>query len=154
MSEAMRRLGQDQLERLRALHAAATAGEPLEPETVRAEVRELAALTPAWVAPHQDILLALGAEPLPEPECPLVVDLPFPSVGLTRAEWVDGGLFMELAPVEDEPGRKMMFRVAGSEPRIWDVHGPDGTRVEHRMPGLFVRTPIVTGRLELTPGSY
>ena len=30
----------------------------------------------------------------------------------------------------------------------------EGTRVEHRMPGLFVRTPIVTGRLELTPGSY
>ena len=150
----MRRLGQDQLERLRALHSAATAGEALDADAVRAEVVELAALTPAWAAPHQEILLALGAEPLPEPECPHVVDLPFPSVGMTRAEWIDGGLFMELAPVEDEPDRKMMFRVAGSEPRIWDVHGPDGTRVEHRMPGLFVRTPIVTGRLELTPGSY
>ena len=150
----MRRLRQDQLERLRALHAGAVAGESLEVESVRAEVVELAELTPAWVAPHQHILLGIGAEPLPEPECPHVVDLPFPSVGLARAEWIDGGLFMELAPIIDEPDRKMMFRVAGSEPRIWDVHGPDGTRVEHRMPGLFVRTPIVTGRLELTPGSY
>lgn len=150
----MQRLDDEQLARLRCLHRAAATEAIEHVDAVAAEVADLMALTPAWTAPHREILVTLGATDPGEPDCPQVTDLDFPAIGLTRAEWTGGGLYLELAPEVDEPDRWMMFKILGSEPRIWDVHAPDGTQVEHRMPGLFVRTRRVTAAIELTPGSY
>lgn len=95
---------------------------------------------------------ALSAAPL-EP-CPQVVGVDFPTVALSRAEWVGGALRLRLAPLRDDPRAWTTFAVVGAEPRVWDVTGPDGTTLDVAGRAVSVRVPLVAADLELTPGSY
>jgi hypothetical protein len=95
---------------------------------------------------------ALSAAPL-EP-CPQVVDVEFPEVALTRAEWHRGGLYITLAPLVEDPSRYTTFRITGVEPRQWDLAGIDRTTLDVRRDSVLVRCPMVSGDLEFTPGSY
>jgi hypothetical protein len=120
----------------------------------------MAQQTPAWVEPYRAIvglLVERGADLLAEPpiaSCPQVVDVNFPTVALSRAEWRDGGLYLTLAPRTVDPDAWTMFRVVGVEPRLWDLHAPDGTTYEATARGIHVRTRKVAADIEFTPGSY
>lgn len=94
----------------------------------------------------------LSAAPLER--CPQVVDVDFPNVALTRAEWIRGGLYLTLKPLRDDPSVRTSFRIVGLEPRIWDLAGINGTTMEVTARALIVRVPLVAGTLEFTPGSY
>ena len=94
----------------------------------------------------------LSARPLEA--CPQVVDVDFPSVAFTRAEWVNGSLYLRMAPLREDPKVRTSFRIVGAEPRQWDLIAPDGTTIELTSRGVNVRVPMVHADLEFTPGSY
>ena len=94
----------------------------------------------------------LSAAPLPR--CPQVVDVDFPTLTLSRAEWVRGALHLRLAPLRDDPRARTTFRIVGAEPRIWDFTGVDGASLEYRAHAVIVTVPLVRADLEFTPGSY
>lgn len=95
----------------------------------------------------------LSAAPLKP--CPQVVDVDFPDVALSRAEWrSDGGLYLTMAPRVEDPNRWTSFRITGVEPRQWDLTGINGTTLDVRRDSVQVRCPMVHGDLEFTPGSY
>lgn len=95
---------------------------------------------------------ALSAAPL-EP-CPQVVDVDFPTVALSRAEWIGGALYLRLNPLVEDPKRWTTFRIVGVEPRLWYLTGIEGATMDVRPDSVIVRTPLVAGELEFTPGSY
>lgn len=86
--------------------------------------------------------------------CPQVVDVDVPEVVLTRAEWRDGALFLTLDPRRPDPAAWTEFRIVGVEPRLWWLTGIDGATMDVRADSVVVRTPLVAGDLEFTPGSY
>lgn len=94
----------------------------------------------------------LSAAPLER--CPQIVDVDFPAMALSRAEWVDGNLRLRLAPLREDPAMFTSFRLIGAEPRNWDVHGLDGVSLDLSTTGLTIRVPMVTADLELIRGSY
>jgi hypothetical protein len=94
----------------------------------------------------------LSAAPL-EP-CPQLVDVDFPSMAFTRAEWIDGNLHLRLAPLHENPTVFTSFRLVGAEPRNWDVHGLDGVSLDLTTSGLNIRVPVVHADVELIRGSY
>jgi hypothetical protein len=94
----------------------------------------------------------LSAAPL-EP-CPQIVDVDFPSMAFSRAEWVDGNLHLRLAPLRDDPTEFTSFRLVGAEPRNWDVHGLDGATLDLTTSGLNIRVPLVSADVVLVRGSY
>ena len=91
---------------------------------------------------------------VPMPSCPQVVDVDFPTVALTRAEWVRGALHLRLSPLGENPNARTTFRIVGAQPRMWDLIAPDGTTLEMTAKALHVRVPLVHADLEFTPGSY
>ncbi|MGH1488664.1 MAG: hypothetical protein ACRBK7_04595 [Acidimicrobiales bacterium] len=95
---------------------------------------------------------ALSAAPL-EP-CGQVVDVDFPDVALSRAEWVKGALHLTVAPRVEDPNRWTTFRIVGVEPRLWYLTGIEGTTMDVTPNSVIVRCPMVHGDLEFTPGSY
>jgi hypothetical protein len=86
--------------------------------------------------------------------CPQVVDVDFPTVALSRAEWSKGCLLLTLAPRHEEPDKRTMFRIVGVEPRQWDLTGINGATMDVTARSVIVRVPLVNGDLEFTPGSY
>ena len=110
----------------------------------------------AWLATAEAVgpgrWAQLAAAPIVP--CPQVVGIDFPTVALTRAEWVNGTLRLRLAPLHEDPRARTTFRIVGAEPRLWDLHGIDGTTMESTARALIVRAPLVHGDLEFTPGSY
>ncbi|MGI9594768.1 MAG: hypothetical protein ACR2QK_01330 [Acidimicrobiales bacterium] len=94
----------------------------------------------------------LSAGPL-EP-CPQVVDVDFPTVALTRAEWHRGALHLTLAPLEEDPNRFTQFRIVGVEPRLWYLSGIEGTTMDVTPNSVIVRAPLVNGDLEFNIGNY
>jgi hypothetical protein len=86
--------------------------------------------------------------------CPQIVDVDFPTMAFTRAEWVDGNLRLRLSPLREDSSRRTSFRIVGAEPRIWDVHGMDGVSLDVSSSGLEVRVPMIAGDLELIRSSY
>lgn len=94
----------------------------------------------------------LSAAPLGP--CPQIVDVDFPAMAFTRAEWVDGNLRLRLAPLHEDPRASTSFRIVGAEPRSWDVHGLDGVSLDLSSAGLDVRVPMIHGDLDLIRGSY
>jgi hypothetical protein len=94
----------------------------------------------------------LSAAPL-DP-CPQVVGVDFPTVGLRRAEWVDGVLHVGIAPRREDRRRWTTFRIEGAEPRLWYLTGIDGATMDTAGSAVVVRAPLVNGDLEFTPGSY
>lgn len=95
---------------------------------------------------------ALSQAPI-EP-CPQVVEVDFPDVAMTRAEWIDGNLYLQVAVRHEDPERRTSFRIVGAEPRLWDVHAPERTIVDVRLSGIHVTMPMVNGAVELFRGSY
>jgi hypothetical protein len=91
----------------------------------------------------------LSAAPLPS--CPQVVDIDFPAVALSRAEWLDGTLHLRLALLREDPGRMTSFRIVGATTTSWKVSGPDGSEIAPGPDGIVVRTPMVAGDLTITP---
>ncbi len=92
---------------------------------------------------------ALSAAPL-EP-CPQVVDVDFPSVALTRAEWVDSVLHLRLAPLNEDPSLSTSFRVIGLPPGGWDILGPDGVSIESRPSEVVIEARLAHADLRLRP---
>ena len=95
---------------------------------------------------------SLSAAPLAR--CPQIVDVDFPAMAFSRAEWVDGNLRLRLAPLREDPAMFTSFRLIGAEPRNWDVHGLDGVSLDLSTTGLTIRVPMVAADLELIRGSY
>ena len=90
----------------------------------------------------------------PLDRCPQIVGVDFPTMALSRAEWVGGDLYLRLAPLREDASVRTSFRVVGAEPRNWDVRGPDGVSLDLTSTGLDVTVPMVAADLELTRGSY
>jgi hypothetical protein len=95
---------------------------------------------------------ALSAAPLRA--CPQVVDVDFPNVALTRAEWIGETLHLTIAPRREDPSTSTEFRIVGVEPRIWWQTGIDGATTDVRANCVVVRCPLVAGHLEFNPSSY
>lgn len=94
----------------------------------------------------------LSAAPL-DP-CPQIVDVDFPAIALSRAEWVGDILHLTVAPLREDPKVTTTFRLVGGEPRVWYLTGIPGASMEARRDGVVVRVPMVHGDLEFAPGSY
>ena len=94
----------------------------------------------------------LSAEPLGV--CPQVVGVDFPTLALSRAEWVNGSLHLRLAPLREDPNTFTTFRIVGAEPRLWDLSGVNGVTMDVTARAVIVRVPLVSGDLEFSPGSY
>ena len=121
----------------------------------------MARLTPAWIERYVLIWdrLSVRFAGMPalirqHPPCPQVVDVDFPTVALTRAEWVRESLLLTLSPERDDPRLLTTFRIVGAEPRIWCMSGIDGATTDVTAHSVIVRVPLVAGVLEFTPGSY
>ncbi len=94
----------------------------------------------------------LSAAPLDA--CPQIVDVDFPAMAFTRAEWIGGNLHLRLAPLREDRNVFTSFRLVGAEPRQWDVHGLDGVGLDLTTSGLTIRVPMVAADLQLLRGSY
>lgn len=94
----------------------------------------------------------LSAAPLAS--CPQIVGVDFPTMALTRAEWIDGNLHLRLAPLVNDPSRSTSFRLVGAEPRNWDVHGIEGATLELTSTGVDIRVPMIDADVVLIRGSY
>ncbi len=94
----------------------------------------------------------LSAAPL-DP-CPQVVDVDFPTLSLSRAEWVNGILHLRLAPLKPDPNVRTSFRIVGAEPRIWELSGIDGASMDVTSTSVIVRVPLVEADIEFIPSSY
>ena len=90
----------------------------------------------------------------PLERCPQIVDVDFPTVALTRAEWVNGCLNLSFATLREDRKASTTFRIVGAEPRIWCMTGIDGAKTDVTSQSVIVRMPLVSGNLEFTPGSY
>lgn len=90
----------------------------------------------------------------PPERCPQVIEVDFPDVAFTRAEWIDGNFHGTVAVRRPDPERRTSFRIVGAEPRLWDVHAPDRTVVDVRLSGIHVTMPMVDGDVELFRGNY
>lgn len=95
---------------------------------------------------------ALSASPLPT--CPQVVDVEFPEVALSVAEWRGESLRLRMEALHPDPLARTEFRVVGVEPRVWWVSGLDNVTVDVRSTGMVVRLPRVSADLEFNPSSY
>ena len=94
---------------------------------------------------------ALSAAP-PE-RCPQVVDVDFPRVAMRRAEWVDGTLQLDLAPLRADSAARTVFRIVGAEPGPWRIAGPQGAMVNSTEEGLVVEAPLVAAELVISPSA-
>ena len=94
----------------------------------------------------------LSAAPLAA--CPQIVDVDFPTMALSRAEWVGSALHLGLAPLREDPKVFTTFRIVGAEPRQWDLSGIEGASMDVTAKAVIVRVPLVKADLEFTPGSY
>jgi hypothetical protein len=94
----------------------------------------------------------LSASPLER--CPQVIDVDFPNVALTRAEWVRGCLHLTLAPLVEDPNRSTTFLIENDEARMFYLTGIEGATMDIRARHTVVRVPMVHGDLEFAPGSY
>ncbi|MEM7321831.1 MAG: hypothetical protein AAF531_01995 [Actinomycetota bacterium] len=90
----------------------------------------------------------------PLERCPQVVDVDFPNVALTRAEWVGEALHVTLAPLVENPRATTTFRFENREARLFSLTGIEGATMEVRANHTVVRVPMVHGDLEFTHGSY
>lgn len=144
------------LERLRTWYRTLDTGTSEAEDAVDTwnEIEQMARRTPAWIEPSRTICDRLGLVRSPEPSCPQLVDVDFPTMGFARAEWVDGNLCLRLAPERENPSVFTSFRVVGAEPRNWDVHGIDGVSLDLTSSALHVRVPLIAGDVELIRSSY
>ena len=91
---------------------------------------------------------------VPLSPCPQIVGVDASKLALRRAEWLDDSLYLELAPVREDPARRTSFRIVGAEPRMWYLTGIDGATIDVTAHAVDVRVALVEGELVFTPGSY
>ncbi len=156
---------------LRDQHA--TAGAFAAPTTTAAKLRELAALTPAWIQPYRDIAIRLADQTSDDCSdaatfirdtlvelvelaevCPQVVGVDFPSIVLSRAEWLRGNLHVEVDAEAEQVSTRTMLRIVGAEPRVWELNGIAGASMEFTQAAVLVTFPRESGELEFVAGSY
>lgn len=93
---------------------------------------------------------ALSAAPL-EP-CPQIVDVDFPNMAFTRAEWSDGSLLLTAAPLREDPKTWAEFRIAGVEPGLRWTSSIDAAVIDagtdQGVNSVVVRIPMVADDLE------
>ena len=95
-----------------------------------------------------------GLSEAPVPAGPRVVGVDFPTVALRTAEWTDGSLRLDLAPLRDDLSATTRFRVVDLPAGRWelrDAGGPVG-RVDPTTDGstdLDVTLPMVAGEVVL-----
>ncbi len=94
----------------------------------------------------------LSAGPL-EP-CPQVVDVDFPTMAFSKAEWRKGALHLSLAPLKEDPSRFTQFRIIDVEPRLWFLSGIEGATMDVTPNSVIVRVPLVKADLEFNIGNY
>ncbi len=94
----------------------------------------------------------LSAAPLAS--CPQIVDVDFPTMALSRAEWVGDALHLSLAPQHEDPKKWTSFRIAGAEPRLWFLEGLEGATMDTQGSSVIVRVPLVKADLVFMPGIY
>ena len=90
----------------------------------------------------------------PLERCPQIIDVDFPNVALTRAEWIGEALHVTLAPRVENPRGWTTFRFENREARLFSLTGIEGATMEVRANYTLVRVPMVHGSLEFTHGSY
>jgi hypothetical protein len=90
----------------------------------------------------------------PLERCPQIIDVDFPNVALTRAEWIGEALHVTLAPRVENPRTMTSFRFENREARLFSLTGIEGATMEVRANYTIVRVPMVHGSLEFTHGSY
>ncbi|MEZ5341408.1 MAG: hypothetical protein R2706_08160 [Acidimicrobiales bacterium] len=144
----------------------ATTAELANDTTIHDRLLACAEATPAWVEPYETVaqrlaaaevegsiatLAALAALRLATPQ---VIGIDAPGTILTTAEWRAGNLLLRLDVASEDPDRMSMFQIVGAEPRVWDLTGINGTRMEFTMRAVIVRHPSVSGLLEFVAGSY
>ncbi|MCP3855465.1 MAG: hypothetical protein GY713_20560 [Actinomycetia bacterium] len=95
-----------------------------------------------------------GLSAAPLESCPQLVDVDFPDMAFSRAEWVGDTLHVSLAPRVENPRRTTTFRIVGSEPRMWYLTGLDGVTMDTAGSATLVRVPMVKADLEFGAGSY
>lgn len=95
---------------------------------------------------------ALAAGPVTP--MPQIVGVDFPEMALRRAEWINGHLFVGLAPRHEDPSRRTSFRITGVEPRMWELLGIDGASMDVTARDVLVRVPMVNADIEFVPSSY
>ncbi len=90
-----------------------------------------------------------------------VVDVEFPIVALSRAEWVSGFLQVGLdvretahAPPAPPPTRRTTFRLVGAEPRVWWASGLPNITTEMSAGAVSITVPLLSGAVEFAPSSY
>ena len=91
---------------------------------------------------------------VPLAPCPQIVGVDASTLALRRAEWLNDSLYLELAPVREDPSRRTSFRIVGAEPRMWYLTGIDGATIDVTAHAVDVRVATVEGELVFTPGSY
>jgi hypothetical protein len=94
---------------------------------------------------------ALSAAPLAP--CPQIVDVDFPNVAVTRAEWQGENLLLTFDVLDADPNAETEFRIVGVEPREWRANGIEGVTIDVRSDCVVVRLPRVAGDLEFTPST-
>lgn len=124
---------------------------PIPPEPSEQAQRLASDLGLDTSTPATSDLWALHGKPVTHPQ---VVEIEFPSVALSRAEWIRGSLYLQMVRLHEDAAAWTEFRIIGVEPRMWDITGVEGVRIDVRASGVNVRVPLVTGWLEFTPGSY
>ncbi len=85
---------------------------------------------------------------------PQIVDVDFPRLALSRAQWSRDCLVLRLVAAEESRTVFSTFRLVGAEPRIWCVAGVDGVSTDVTSREVIVRVPLRSGELEFAPGSY
>ncbi len=95
---------------------------------------------------------ALSAAPIES--CPQIVGVDFPSMALSRAEWVGDALHLSLAPMVENPRALTEFRLVGAEPRLWFITGIDNAMMDTRGADVVFRVPMVSADMVLMPGIY
>ncbi len=94
-----------------------------------------------------------------------VIDVDFPTLALSRAEWTNGFLNLSLdvatPKVNPEPDigvverhRRTTFRIVGAEPRVWWASGLPNITTEMSATAVSITTPLLSGAIEFAPSSY
>jgi hypothetical protein len=87
----------------------------------------------------------------PVDQCPQVVGVDFPSIGLSRAEWVDGALHLRVEPLVEAPSRRTSFRITGANGHAWTLTGPENATVATGPNRLTVTMPVRAADLVISP---
>jgi hypothetical protein len=85
--------------------------------------------------------------------CPQITGVDFPTIALSRAEWIDRTLHLRLAPLQEDPGEFTAFNLVGAAVHEWVIHGIEHASIMETNIGFQIHVPIVAGDLRISPAS-